>query len=172
MLMKLTPCVNFINFKRAHFLYECHFGSFFYVCTYIEKAAKMTFVQKMRVFNVDEINSMSNERKKKRRNEEKFLENSISLMPTVAMVMFEIQLRSPRLMTMFRSGKIFCTLFFIIFWNFWALIYIQSHPVYWRFSSVILDWLHFRTFHIYVVESAPQIWTNLTWLDFLMVDRF
>jgi len=54
--------VNFINIKRALFPYERHFGSFFlrmYVCMYVKKAAEMTFVQKTRAFNVDEIDTWS-----------------------------------------------------------------------------------------------------------------
>ncbi len=49
--------VNFINVKRMPFLYEHHFGSFFYVHVTRKKAAEMTFMQKMRTFNNDEIDS-------------------------------------------------------------------------------------------------------------------
>ncbi len=41
-----------ISIKRAHFSYECRFGSFF---MYIRRKNEMTFVGKMRAKNVDEI---------------------------------------------------------------------------------------------------------------------
>jgi hypothetical protein len=41
--------VNFINVKRARFLYECRFGSFFKYVTC------MMFVRKTRAYNIDEI---------------------------------------------------------------------------------------------------------------------
>jgi len=34
------------------------FLRFFYECTYVKKAAETTFVQKMRAFNVDEIDTL------------------------------------------------------------------------------------------------------------------
>ncbi len=40
---------------NSNFSYEHRLGSFFYVRTYVKKAAEMTFVQKTRAFNVDEI---------------------------------------------------------------------------------------------------------------------
>ncbi len=49
------PCVNFINVKRTNFLYECCFGSFYYVHVPRKKAAKMMFVRKI---NVDEIDHL------------------------------------------------------------------------------------------------------------------
>ncbi len=53
----IMPCqgVNFINVKRMNFLYKCHFGSFFSSYLYVKKAAEMTFVRKIRTYNVDEI---------------------------------------------------------------------------------------------------------------------
>jgi len=53
------PLVNFINVKRAKFLYERHFGSFFSSYMYVVKAAETTFVQKIRTCNVDEIDTLS-----------------------------------------------------------------------------------------------------------------
>ncbi len=53
------PGVNFINVKLANFTYECHFGSFFTSYLYVKKAAEMTFVRKMRMYNVDEIDGRS-----------------------------------------------------------------------------------------------------------------
>jgi hypothetical protein len=55
MLMKSTPGLNFINVKCACFSYECRFGSFFMYVHMLKKAAKTTFVQKTRAYNVDEI---------------------------------------------------------------------------------------------------------------------
>ncbi len=49
--------VNFINIKRTNFLYEYHFGSFYYVHVTALKAAETTFVWKIRTFNVDEIDT-------------------------------------------------------------------------------------------------------------------
>jgi len=40
MLVELTASVNFINVKRTRFSYKCHFGSFFYVRTYVEKSCQ------------------------------------------------------------------------------------------------------------------------------------
>jgi len=55
--------LNFINVKRARFSYERHFGSFF-LCMYVrKKAAKTTFVRKMRASNVDEIDTRFRELK-------------------------------------------------------------------------------------------------------------
>ncbi len=54
---KWHPAVNFINVKRARFLYERHFGSFFLVTCMQKKAVKTTFVLKRRKFNVDEIDT-------------------------------------------------------------------------------------------------------------------
>ncbi len=53
--MKLTASINFINILPANYLYEHCFGSFFSSYMYMEKAAKMTFVQKIIMYNVDEI---------------------------------------------------------------------------------------------------------------------
>jgi len=47
--------VNFINIKRTIFLYECHFGSFYYVHVTRKKLPKPTIVQKICAFNVAEI---------------------------------------------------------------------------------------------------------------------
>ncbi len=47
--------VDFINVKRTNFLYERHFGSFYYVHVTRKKADKTTSVQKIHVFNIDEI---------------------------------------------------------------------------------------------------------------------
>ena len=51
--------VNFMNVKRANFTHECHFGSFFSSYLYVKKAAEMTFVRKIRTYNVDEIDGCS-----------------------------------------------------------------------------------------------------------------
>jgi len=32
-------------------------AAFFYICMYVKKAAEMTFVQKTRAFNIDEIDT-------------------------------------------------------------------------------------------------------------------
>jgi len=37
---RIPPIVNFINVKHARFSYKCHFGSFFYVRTYVEKSCQ------------------------------------------------------------------------------------------------------------------------------------
>ncbi len=50
----MCPGVNFINVKRANFLYECHF---FYVHVTRKSCRNVTFVQKIRTFNVDEIDT-------------------------------------------------------------------------------------------------------------------
>ncbi len=50
-----SPGVNFINILRTNFSYKRRFGSFYYVHVTRKKAAEMTFVQKTRSFNVDEI---------------------------------------------------------------------------------------------------------------------
>jgi len=47
--------VNFIIVKSKNFSYKCRFGSFYYVHVIRKKAAKMKFVQKIRAFNVHEI---------------------------------------------------------------------------------------------------------------------
>ncbi len=46
-----NSAVNFINVIRTNFSYECRFSSFFY----IHITAEMTFVRKIRAFDVDEI---------------------------------------------------------------------------------------------------------------------
>jgi len=46
---------NFANVKLANFTYKCHFGSFFSSYVYVKKAVKMTFLRKIRTYNVDEI---------------------------------------------------------------------------------------------------------------------
>jgi len=51
--------VNFINVKNINFMYECCFGSFYYLHVTRKKAAKVTFVRKICVFNVDEIDYRS-----------------------------------------------------------------------------------------------------------------
>ncbi len=56
MLMKLTPVVDIINVKCTNILYKCCFGSYF-LRKYVEKAAEMTFVRKIRAKNIDEIDS-------------------------------------------------------------------------------------------------------------------
>ncbi len=43
---RLSAGVNLINVPRAHFLYECHFGSFFYVHVIREKLPKQFLYQK------------------------------------------------------------------------------------------------------------------------------
>ncbi len=53
--MKYTTVVNFINIKRANFSYKHRFGRFYYVHVTRKKAAKMMFVRKIRMYNVDEI---------------------------------------------------------------------------------------------------------------------
>ncbi len=55
----LIPCVNIINIKRTNFSYECCFSSFYYIHVTRKKAAKMTSVQKICAFNVDEIDYLS-----------------------------------------------------------------------------------------------------------------
>jgi hypothetical protein len=57
--MKLPPVVNFINVKGTNIWYERHYGRFFstYVCMYVKKAAKTTFVRNICTFNVDEIDT-------------------------------------------------------------------------------------------------------------------
>jgi len=47
--------VNFINVKRTNFSYKRCFSSFYYVHVTRKKTAKMTFVRKIRAFNIDEI---------------------------------------------------------------------------------------------------------------------
>jgi len=47
-LMKLTPGVNFINVLHTNFSYQRRFGS-------LKSGFELTFVQKMRTKNVDEI---------------------------------------------------------------------------------------------------------------------
>ncbi len=54
MLMKITPAVNFINVKHAHFLCKLCFGSFYYVHVTRKKAAKTMFMPKICPCNVDE----------------------------------------------------------------------------------------------------------------------
>jgi hypothetical protein len=49
--------VNFINVKHTKFLYKHCFGSFYYVYVTTKKATEMTFVRKIRTFNVDEIDT-------------------------------------------------------------------------------------------------------------------
>ncbi len=61
MLLKSTLGVNFINIKRMNFSYERLFGNFHYVHVTRKKAAKTTFVQKILVFNVDEIGALWNQ---------------------------------------------------------------------------------------------------------------
>jgi len=53
----VRPTVNFINVIRTNFSYECPFGSFFYIQVTRKKAAEMTFVRIIRMFNVDEIDT-------------------------------------------------------------------------------------------------------------------
>jgi len=48
-MTKNLPGVNFINILGTIFLQEHCFGSFFYVHVTREKAAKTTFVQKIRM---------------------------------------------------------------------------------------------------------------------------
>jgi hypothetical protein len=52
-VMLNVPDVNFINILRARFLYKSSFKA----KTYLEKAAETTFVWKIRMFNVDEIDT-------------------------------------------------------------------------------------------------------------------
>jgi len=49
--------VNFINILRTNFSYKRRFGSFYNLHVTRKKAAEMTFVQKICVFNVDEIDT-------------------------------------------------------------------------------------------------------------------
>jgi len=51
--------VNVINVKSTNFLYECRFGSFYYVHLTRKKLPKPTFIQKFFAFNVDEIDGRS-----------------------------------------------------------------------------------------------------------------
>jgi len=53
--VQIRAGVNFINVKHTPFSHERHFGSFFYAHISRKKATKMTFVQKTRAFNIDEI---------------------------------------------------------------------------------------------------------------------
>ncbi len=46
--IKVLPVVNFINTKRTNFLYELHFGSFYYVHVTRKKAAETKFIRKIR----------------------------------------------------------------------------------------------------------------------------
>jgi len=48
------PAVNFTNVKWTNFLYECWYWQLFSSYMYV---AEMTFVQKIRTFNVDEIDT-------------------------------------------------------------------------------------------------------------------
>jgi len=50
----LEPGVNFINVKPMNFSYKCRFGN---VHVTRKKLPKPTFVRKIRVFNVDEIDT-------------------------------------------------------------------------------------------------------------------
>ncbi len=58
-LAKVCPVVNFINIIHTNFSYERHFGSFFYIHVTRKKAAETTFIQKIRTFIVDEIDTCS-----------------------------------------------------------------------------------------------------------------
>jgi hypothetical protein len=53
----VCPVVNFINVKRAIFLYGLHFGSIFSSYMYVVKTVETTSVQKICTFNVDEIDT-------------------------------------------------------------------------------------------------------------------
>jgi len=52
-----TTAVNFINIQRTNFSYEYDVLAAFPNYMYVEKAAETTFVQKRRVYNVDEIDT-------------------------------------------------------------------------------------------------------------------
>jgi hypothetical protein len=53
----LTSGVDFINVIGTIFLYKYRFGSFFYIQVTRKKAAKTTIVQRICLYNVDEIAS-------------------------------------------------------------------------------------------------------------------
>jgi len=53
----MSSGVNFINILSTNFLYERHFGSFFYVHVTREKLPKLRFLQKFCAQNVDEIDT-------------------------------------------------------------------------------------------------------------------
>ncbi len=55
----MTPAVNFINIKRANFLYESLFLAAFLVTFWLWWTYESTFVRKIRPFNVDEIDPWS-----------------------------------------------------------------------------------------------------------------
>jgi len=56
----LRTLVNFINILRTNFLYECRFGSFFYVHVTREKLPKRCSYEKFACkINVDEIDTFS-----------------------------------------------------------------------------------------------------------------
>ncbi len=57
MLTKLTPAVNFINILHTNFSYKYDISAAFPNYMYVEKAAEMTFLWKMRAYNVDEIDT-------------------------------------------------------------------------------------------------------------------
>ncbi len=57
MTRTVIAAVNFINILRTNFSYEHRFGSFFYIHVTRKKVAKTTFVQKICVYNVDEIDT-------------------------------------------------------------------------------------------------------------------
>jgi len=51
------PGLNFINILRTNFLYERHFGSFYYIHVTRKKLPKWRSFEKISAFNVDEIDT-------------------------------------------------------------------------------------------------------------------